>query len=128
MNSETTRRSFIKTSAAFAAGSALLSGSEASLKSAVEEIEQAELGEIRYIHVQCNRPDGPSLEGALTLVEDLTGPIESEFATACGDAGTRKHFLIHQPLKNGGMVVFTSARQHSSWGIIRGEAGEIELA
>ena len=98
------------------------------MKSAVEEIDRADLGVIRYIHLQCNRSDGPSLKAALALVEDLTGPIDSEFATACGDAGTHKHFLIHQPLKNGGMVVFTSARQHTSWGMIRGETGEIELA
>lgn len=85
------------------------------------------MGEIRYIHIQCNRPDGPSLKDALAFVESLTGSMDRTIATGCGDLESQKQFLIHQPLANGGTAVFTSAHQHGSWGIVRGDTRQFEL-
>jgi hypothetical protein len=127
MNIETTRRTFIKTSAALAVGTSVPAIAADGRSGLVDQIRGANLGEIRYIHIQCNRSDGPSLQAALALVEAVTGESDHGSATGCGDLETREHFLIHQPLSNGGMAVFTSAERPGSWGIVRGSDHAIEL-
>ena len=117
----------MKASAALAVGASFPALGTDKYAGLVNQIRNANLGEIRYIHIQCNRPDGPSLKDALVLVERIAGPIKEQCATACGDLKTRQHFLVHQALPNGGIAVLTSAHQPTSWGIFRGTQGDLDL-